>query len=41
MTLGGFDTHTGQLNRQAKLLEQLAQTVAILRTNLQAVGLWG
>ena len=40
VSLTGFDTHTGQLNRQAKLLEQLAQTVSILRSNLQAIGLW-
>lgn len=40
VTLGGFDTHAGQLNRQGRLLKQLSQGLAAMRTNLIEQGQW-
>ncbi len=40
MTLAGFDTHAGQLQRQDQLLKQLAECIAALRGNLADMGLW-
>jgi len=35
MSLGGFDTHSGQLNRQAKVLGRLAEALAAFDAGLQ------
>jgi uncharacterized protein (DUF1501 family) len=40
MTLPGFDTHAGQLQRHDQLLKQLAECVAALRGNLADMGRW-
>ena len=40
VTLGGFDTHAGQLGRQARLLTQLSQGLAAMRANLIEQGKW-
>ena len=40
VTLGGFDTHAGQLNRQGRLLGQLSQGLAAMRANLIEQGRW-
>lgn len=36
--LGGFDTHAGQLTRQAELLGSLGQTLSAFRQDMRAVG---
>ena len=38
VTLGGFDTHSAQLNRHAGLLQELSQALSFFRKNLQAQG---
>ncbi|MEO0852463.1 MAG: DUF1501 domain-containing protein, partial [Cyanobacteria bacterium J06648_11] len=38
VTVGGWDTHTNQLNRHARLLEQLGQGLATLYRNLEREG---
>ncbi|MCU0952563.1 MAG: DUF1501 domain-containing protein [Burkholderiaceae bacterium] len=40
LTLGGFDTHSAQLPRQAELLRQLAEGMVALRAALVEAGLW-
>ena len=40
VSLGSFDTHTGQPNTQQNLLKQLADGLALLRSNLQYLGMW-
>ena len=40
VSLGGFDTHSYQLNRQAKLLEQLDTGLSQLRKTLKQHGKW-
>jgi uncharacterized protein (DUF1501 family) len=40
LSLGGFDTHAGQLGQHAKLLEQLNQGLAALAKDLKAAGQW-
>ncbi len=40
VTLSGFDTHVNQLPAHARRLQMLAETLSVLRTNLQAEGLW-
>ena len=40
VSLGGFDTHAGQLNRQARLLKEYAEGVAAFAEDLQSNGLW-
>jgi len=39
--LGGFDTHNNQLRRHARLLDQLAKTIAGLQQELKSDGEWG
>jgi uncharacterized protein (DUF1501 family) len=38
VTLGGFDTHSAQLNRHAGLLQELSQALSMFRRDLQAQG---
>jgi uncharacterized protein (DUF1501 family) len=38
VTLGGFDTHSAQLNRHAGLLQELSQALSLFRKDLQAQG---
>ena len=38
VTLGGFDTHSAQLNRHAGLLQELSQALSLFRRDLQAQG---
>ena len=38
VTLGGFDTHAAQLNRQAGLLQELSQAFGLFRKDLEAQG---
>jgi uncharacterized protein (DUF1501 family) len=40
VTLGGFDTHGNQLATQARLLGELGQGLAALRTALESIGRW-
>ena len=40
VTLGGFDTHAGQNNRQQNLLKQYAEAVAALVKDLKQAGVW-
>jgi len=40
LTLTGFDTHGGQLATQSRLLKELAEGLASLRSSLQAQGRW-
>lgn len=40
VSIGGFDTHTNQLPQHQKLLRQLADSLAIFRSNLKSAGLW-
>ncbi|WP_206119006.1 DUF1501 domain-containing protein [Chromobacterium fluminis] len=40
ITLTGFDTHGNQLPTQARLLGELADGIALLRTRLQSQGRW-
>lgn len=40
VSLGGFDTHAGQLNRQARLLKEYAEGVAAFAEDLQRNRLW-
>ena len=38
VTLGGFDTHAAQLNRQAGLLQELSQALRLFRKDLEVQG---
>lgn len=38
VTLGGFDTHAAQLNRQAGLLQELSQALGLFQRDLKAKG---
>ena len=38
VTLGGFDTHSAQLNRHAGLLQELSQALSLFRQDLKAQG---
>ena len=38
VTLGGFDTHSAQLNRHAGLLQELSQALSLFRKDLKAQG---
>jgi uncharacterized protein (DUF1501 family) len=38
VTLGGFDTHSTQLNRHAGLLQELSQALSLFRKDLKAQG---
>jgi len=40
VSMGGFDTHVGQLNRQEKLLQQYSEAVSAFISNLKAMGKW-
>jgi uncharacterized protein (DUF1501 family) len=40
VTLNGFDTHSGQLATQARLLGQLAEGIVALRAALVELGRW-
>jgi uncharacterized protein (DUF1501 family) len=40
VTLGGFDTHSGQLATQARLLGELAAGIVALRSALDELGKW-
>lgn len=40
LTLGGFDTHAGQLGTQAALLKQLAEGLAALKESLTELNRW-
>ena len=40
VSLGGFDTHAGQLNRQARLLREYAEGMAAFAEDLQRNRLW-
>jgi uncharacterized protein (DUF1501 family) len=40
LALNGFDTHVGQLARQARLLKDLAEGLVALRSALVELGLW-
>ena len=40
VTLGGFDTHTGQSATQARLLGELANGIVALKTALDELGKW-
>ena len=41
VTLGGFDTHSGQAATQARLLGELAHGIIALRSALEEIGRWG
>ena len=40
LALNGFDTHVGQLARQARLLKDLAEGIVALKSALTELGLW-
>ena len=40
VTLGGFDTHSGQAATQARLLGELARGIVALRSALEEIGRW-
>lgn len=40
LALDGFDTHVGQLARQARLLKDLAEGIVALKSALTELGLW-
>jgi len=40
LSLNGFDTHVGQLQRQARLLQELAEGLVALKSALTELGLW-
>ncbi len=40
LELNGFDTHVGQLARQARLLKDLAEGIVALKSALTELGLW-
>jgi len=40
LALNGFDTHVGQLARQARLLKDLAEGLVALKSALSELGLW-
>ena len=40
LSLNGFDTHVGQLARQARLLKDLAEGLVALKSALSELGLW-
>ena len=40
VTHNGYDTHSGQLNTQQRLLRELAEGMTAMRTALQEIGRW-
>lgn len=40
ITLGGFDTHTGQSNKHGRLMKDLDSIFSLLRQGLKKLGMW-